>query len=363
MPEHTPSLISTGLVVVSVIFPILSVLCIYLRFKARRISRQMFQADDWWIIATWILSLSLSINVFIYARKIGVDYFHEDALSGAVDSAVCLVVASLLTGIVLACVKISILLFYKRIFVTLKFRIAAWAAIVFVSCWGIAMFLIVLLQGDPAEFVINGKSEFRIDPVAVGFTQVGSSVALDILVLCFPLPVIYRLKMPTKKKLLVGLIFWLGIFCCVAAIVRLVLLGQVLTRVLDAPTQVSLQSTQFIFLILEPHCSMIAACLPCLGPLFAGGRAPESIIRSVRSMLSLASRNSSQQSSKAVGLPSHDESQAELRQSDLAWPQSQNSVHIAKADGDTIPTHYDEDIELQNRDRINVTKGVDVVRG
>ncbi|KAI1371659.1 hypothetical protein F4677DRAFT_434777 [Hypoxylon crocopeplum] len=280
--EKVPSLISTGVVVVSALFPIVSAVSVYLRYRARLISRQDFRGDDWWIIATWILSLSLSIGVFVYAHKIGIDYYSTDPLSGATTSSMCLVVVSLLYGVVVTCVKISILLFYKRIFVTRTFQIAAWSAIAFVSLWGVAMFLVLFLQGDPTKFESEGTSAFRLDPLAVGFTQVGSSAALDILVLFFPLPVIFRLQMPLKKKILLGMIFWLGIFCCIAAVVRLVLMAQVLTQVIDTPTQVSRIAKQFIFLILEPHCSIIAACLPCYGPLFSSRRAPESIVWGVR---------------------------------------------------------------------------------
>ena len=46
-------------------------------------------------------------------------------------------------------------------------------------------------------------------------------------------------------------------------------------------------------MIIEPNASIIAGCLPCYGPLFTGGRAPESVVRSARSVLSLRSIHSS----------------------------------------------------------------------
>jgi hypothetical protein len=54
MADAIPSLITTGLVVVSVIFPLLSLASIVLRFKARRHTKLPLQADDWWIVATWV---------------------------------------------------------------------------------------------------------------------------------------------------------------------------------------------------------------------------------------------------------------------------------------------------------------------
>lgn len=49
------------------------------------------------------------------------------------------------------------------------------------------------------------------------------------------------------------------------------------------------QALNFLFMIIEPNASIVAACLPCLGPLLAGNRMLDSIIRSIRSIVSLAS--------------------------------------------------------------------------
>ncbi|KAI4149776.1 MAG: hypothetical protein LQ340_004450 [Diploschistes diacapsis] len=81
-----PSLITTGLIVVSVIFPVLSLLSIVLRFMARKSARQDFMADDWWIAAAWIASLSVSINSWYFGATTGVNYFTVDPLSGIEDS-------------------------------------------------------------------------------------------------------------------------------------------------------------------------------------------------------------------------------------------------------------------------------------
>lgn len=54
----------------------------------------------------------------------------------------CLWLASALVQLPLAAVKISILLFYKRIFCTQKFGIAVWVAIFLVSCWSIIFFFV-----------------------------------------------------------------------------------------------------------------------------------------------------------------------------------------------------------------------------
>lgn len=74
---------------------------------------------------------------------------------------------------------------------------------------------IVALQGNPATYILTAASGkvfvWRLNPTIVGYTQVGSSLILDVIILCFPLPVISRLHMPQRRKVMVGAIFWLGV--------------------------------------------------------------------------------------------------------------------------------------------------------
>lgn len=95
-------------------------------------------------------------------------------------------------------------------------------------------------------------------------------------------------------------------------------------------------------MILEPNCSIIAACLPCYGPLVAGGRQPESLIRSFRSVFSLhSSKASSIRSETNIGrngsttAKSYTDSQVELTRPPVPWsepqPRGENSVKIEQS--------------------------------
>lgn len=84
-------------------------------------------------------------------------------------------------------------------------------------------------------------------------------------------------------------------------------------------------------MVLEPNCSIIAACLPCYGTLFAKGQSLGSIIKSARSMFSLRSQGSSSRSrggdsltrgrgTKPTPEESGSESQVELTAPPDGWP-------------------------------------------
>ncbi|PYI10679.1 hypothetical protein BO78DRAFT_414316 [Aspergillus sclerotiicarbonarius CBS 121057] len=261
------AVVTAPLVVVSVLFPLLSFLSIIFRFQARRTARLDLQADDWWIMAAWLPTVGLSICTWAFGSITGIGTYKIDAATGIMKSLQFLLVCSVILQGGLCAVKISILLFYKRIF-------------------------LVLLEGDPISASWTEEGHFRFDTVAVGLAQSGTSIALDIAVLMLPLPVLWSLHMRPQKKLGVLLIFWLGAFCCVAAIVRLVLLHASLSKVATDPSMVRLQSKMIIFMLLEPNCSIMAACLPCFGTFFVGGRSLGSMIRSFRSVFSVRSQNS-----------------------------------------------------------------------
>ncbi|KAI1411212.1 hypothetical protein F5Y13DRAFT_201420 [Hypoxylon sp. FL1857] len=300
-----------------------------------------------------IFALSLSINAWVFGSITGLNHYKIDPLIGTEYSIKCIFVSSLLVQVALTVVKIAILLFYKRVFPMPKFKIAIWVAIFFVSCWGIILFFLVLLQGKPVSASWTGKGVLQFSPNALGLSQVGTSIALDVIVLCFPLPVIFRLHMPTSRKVGLAMVFWLGIFCCVAAIVRMVLLKRVLQGVVNANDQIYTESTQFIFMIIEPNASIIAGCLPCYGPLFSGGRAPESLVRSIRSTFSLESTRGSLSGNtrdNSTGGKYHGNSDIELQ--DVA-SSSQNS---------DVSTSGDQGLQIRDDGVINVTKAVEIVR-
>ncbi|KAH9884986.1 hypothetical protein F4778DRAFT_517129 [Xylariomycetidae sp. FL2044] len=358
---RVPSVVTKPLLAVSVVFPVLSAGSVYLRMRARNGAPQSVRSDDVWLFISWISTFSLSILVWIYGAKAGVDFYKVDAVQGTQDSLAMVFLSACIIALPLSSVKIAILLFYKRVFPLRVFNICVWVAIGVVSAWGLIFFFLVLTQVDPISASWKG-GRLRYNSTALGVSQVATSIALDLVVLCFPLPVISRLNMNKSRKIAVSLIFWLGGFCCVAAIVRLVLLNQSIRDIIHAQSHIYLQDQIYIFKIIEPNCSIIAACLPCYGPLFKGGRAAESLIRSVRSIVSLASGRShgSSRSSRLRRQQGRAAAESEIELRNLGYPGNvQQDAHcIAGKDSQDV-----EGRSLEPEDRIRVTRGVSVEEG
>jgi hypothetical protein len=121
-----------------------------------------------------------------------------------------------------------------------------------------------------------------------------------------------------------------------------------------------LEAKVYIFAVIEPNCSIIAACLPCYGPLLKGGRGAESLVASVRSAISLFSfgsqdsRNASRRNQPGSG--SNKQVAADLAQNDseLQLTDFGSTSHSRAAHVEAIP-HEEED--NTHEAGIKVTRG------
>ncbi|KAL2038434.1 hypothetical protein N7G274_008773 [Stereocaulon virgatum] len=272
-PTHslrTQSLVTTSLLAVAIVFPILATAAVALRFYARRLKSQRLKADDWTAVLSLVMCWAISINTIVAGGIAGINSTTMNPIAAATLFYKCLWIEGIPLGIGLASIKISILFFYRRIFVTNSFKWSVNVMVAVLIGWGISTVLVQIFAGDPVQSVWNPLvPKLRYNYAAFGLAVAGMSIVFDVIVLCFPLPVIKNLHMPTRRKVTVTGIFWLGAFCCVAASVRFYTLyqserGEAGGKNYDAATK------GFIWSHIEPNCSVIAACLPTFGNLFTG---------------------------------------------------------------------------------------------
>jgi hypothetical protein len=110
----------------------------------------------------------------------------------------------------MAAVKVSILLLYRRLF-TPFLSIVTLVLGIIVVCWCVAGVLVTTFQCDPIAAVWDFKLDANcIDPVAFSLAIALSGVLADLIVLCLPLQMVWRLHLPTRQKLVLSMIFGLG---------------------------------------------------------------------------------------------------------------------------------------------------------
>ncbi|TGO70129.1 hypothetical protein BOTNAR_0003g00220 [Botryotinia narcissicola] len=271
----------------SFVFPVLAGIAVYFRFHARRIQLIPYKADDYLILAAMLLAIVLACIVF------------EGSFRGSIGQPLSTLTPeqhTVLSKLSCGIVKCSVLMFYKRIFATSKFHLAANITLVAVSLWILASFFTQIFSAWPvSDWWTFGKS-FDMNYGAMVTSFAAMDIFLDVLILCLPLPVIKHLQMTRTRKFQIVGIFWLGIFCVVSASVRMYYAYQLSftaskPAVAFTPLFADDSTSSLIWGQIEPCTSIIAGCLPCLTPSFRGVRSPDSLIRSARSFRSIFSRS------------------------------------------------------------------------
>ncbi|KAF2967057.1 hypothetical protein GQX73_g6513 [Xylaria multiplex] len=323
--DAEPSLITSTLLAVAIVFPILGTLAVGLRFYIKTVKKQQLSSDDWVCALAQLASWGISVDIFVAAGLAGIDYTYPslNPLSAAVIFLRALWIEGFPLVFSLTLVKIAILLFYSRIFTTSKFKLAVHIYVGILTAWCIAVIICQLLAANPVQNAWNPLAttplRFNYNDFSLAFA--GMSLVFDVIVLCFPIPVIRNMQMTWAHKLQVLAIFWLGIFCCVSSAVRFYYLYSEisLTSIEMGPRRYLKVSTAFIWGTIEPNTSIIAACLPCYAPLFPKGRGLSTLLANFGTLFS-GRRSSRAKEKKGSDLLASDGSYPLQKPNDISGP-------------------------------------------
>ncbi|KAJ9223626.1 hypothetical protein DTO169C6_3978 [Paecilomyces variotii] len=265
---HASDNLSPNEIATDVIGFIVAFTAVILRVIARRRSRKQwgFGADDWMIVAamfpltgyTILLALSI-VNgegrhiIFLKNPKAFIQEY--------VAAIVCYSVGVMLT-------KISILLYYHRLFqsVTLSWVIGA-----VVVAYNLAVIFVAAFECIPLSSMWTGQPGKCI-ATKVPFTILAVMNTLtDIAILTLPVRYVCKLRMRTTRKIQVLAIFMLGGLVTIFGIIRAVAVG---TSKSTDPTYSAVY--EGIWSYTEMCVGVVAACLPTLGPLVRSGQSGSS---------------------------------------------------------------------------------------
>ncbi|KAK5999206.1 Satratoxin biosynthesis SC1 cluster 4-like protein [Cladobotryum mycophilum] len=193
--------------------------------------------------------------------------------------------------VLLVVVKTSILISYKRIFGHNRITLIQIYVLLGLSwCWGISTFVAGIFQCTPiAKMWKPLKPGTCIDVLAFIWGTSISSFIIDWMILLIPIVPVWKLRITTTQKVLVGGSFAFGSVACIASTIRAVSTNQVDFG--DVSKSVIKGS---IWAFIEPCLGMISACLPFLSSALGN-----KIIRMPNPMPSIYSRNNQCASGKA----------------------------------------------------------------
>ncbi|KAI1370590.1 hypothetical protein F4677DRAFT_465074 [Hypoxylon crocopeplum] len=238
-----------------------------LRFWCRWINRAGFWLDDWLILFALVCAVGLTATLLWDTVPRGLGR-HVQTFDPNVNElfSIGLFTAELTYTGVIVFVKFSILTLYWRIFNKTNIKLPISILAVTVLMWGIAVFLLTLLQCIPTRGFWNKTVEASCDVDSQKFLFAISipNILIDVTLLTLPIPYVIRLNVSKSQKRAIVSMFLLGGFVCIASIMRLV---AVVTEGTDADITWNLVN-QGIWAVVEADFAIISACLPTLRPIW-----------------------------------------------------------------------------------------------
>ncbi|KAH7002961.1 hypothetical protein EDB82DRAFT_549392 [Fusarium venenatum] len=260
-----PSRDRTTLVwVIGVVFLSLGLLGFILRVMARVVvGTQTWGADDWVMLLAVAMMIPLNgLSVQISRVGLGKDIWNVEP-DDITDFLYLFYWDSLLYLGVLPVTKISILIFYLKVFPGRMIRMTCYIFIGLNVAYFIAFELVSIFQCTPIEGAWRAwDKEFPAkcnDINMQGWMAAIINIFLDVGTMVIPLKELYRLSMSTKKKIQLMSMFSIGIFA-----VRLQSLASYATtdNVTQDYVEIGYWST------IEVPVGIICACMPAIRSLF-----------------------------------------------------------------------------------------------
>ncbi|KAI3328677.1 hypothetical protein F4824DRAFT_482649 [Ustulina deusta] len=274
--------LGTSIIIISIVFAVLPIIAVAFRFWSRLIQHSGFSWDDYFILPGLLFSVAICANTVVSVTLGGLgSHIRLDAEGNIIlDKRLTIFLQTefatqLLSVVSLASTKLSIVLFYRRIFRGNLFSIISLILLVVISAWGISFFFATLLECIPTSQAwesLYGTPEhdkYCYQYLPMFKATAISNMIVDIGILSVPIPIVWKLKIPTKQKIAVSVIFLLGAFVVGISIARIYFFYQSSASYEDAlDITVNIAPTLY-WTELEASIAVISACLPTLKPLFS----------------------------------------------------------------------------------------------
>ncbi len=221
--------------------------------------------DDYSVVLTLVVGLP---SVILIDRGLGLNGLGRDVwtvpFSHITNFVRSLYILEILYFLQIALVKLTLLLFFLRIFPKPITRRLLWATVTLNMLWGFTFAITAIFQCQPISYYWTSwdkESHGRcININILAWTNAAISIIFDVWMLALPLYEVFQLQLSWRKKAGVMMMFGVGTFVTVVSILRLNTL--VHFAVSKNPTW---DQVEFInWTCIEINVGIICACLPSL---------------------------------------------------------------------------------------------------
>ncbi|MCJ1469122.1 hypothetical protein MMC07_007755 [Pseudocyphellaria aurata] len=172
-------------------------------------------------------------------------------------------------------VKLSVIFFCRRIFCDVfknNFDMITKFLITLVIIWSVGFTFAMIFECGTSFWALFSTAENLVKNCAktlkLAEAFVISDVITDLMILCLPLPMVWRLQMSTRRKISATGVFLLGSFATAASIARMIVYLKYVYSAYPPPDR-DLTITELLFWsLIELGIGVLAACLPTLRLLF-----------------------------------------------------------------------------------------------
>ncbi|KAL4763216.1 putative MFS monosaccharide transporter [Aspergillus foveolatus] len=270
--------------VVSIVFFSLATIFVALRFVSRIWIVRRLALHDYLMLLAWLIDLGFSTALF-YATKKGLGLHDVDIPVTARSSLSSANYAfTVLYNPALMAVKSSILVFYLTLTQGEKiFRYANYATLFVVNAAGLALTFVNIFQCRPVEDAFAAQlpaDAHCTDILTLYLSSSPVNIITDLAILVLPNPILTRMRLPQKQKIILVVTFSFGFFVAVVDVIRIAYLQEATTDREIALRQIHIQnyggedfawyaSLSFMWSVVEVNVSVMCACVPSLKPLVA----------------------------------------------------------------------------------------------
>ncbi|KAL2833348.1 major facilitator superfamily domain-containing protein [Aspergillus cavernicola] len=270
--------------VVSIIFFLLATIFVALRFVSRIWIVRRVAIHDYLMLLAWLIDLGFSFALF-YATSQGLGLHDVDIpVAQQTNLSRANYAFTVLYNPALMAVKSSILVFYLTLTQGEKtFRYANYVTLLVVNAAGLALTFINVFQCRPVAAAFAAAlpaNAHCTDILTLYLSSSPVNIVTDLAILFLPNPILTRMRLPRKQKIILVITFSFGFFVAVVDVIRIAYLQEATTSREIALRQIHFQnygggdfawyaSLSFMWSVLEVNVSIMCACVPSLKPLVA----------------------------------------------------------------------------------------------
>ncbi|KAI4222617.1 MAG: hypothetical protein L6R36_006005 [Xanthoria steineri] len=206
------------------VFLVLPLVAVALRFLARRVTRVSLWWDDWLLLVAAVLVILNFIFLYETIKNGAGKHIQSEWPPQRLEHFLIYTYANeIIYASIVTCIKSSVLCLYLRVFgIKKKFAILVKCFMVAVITWGIAVLFTTIFQCNPVrgawDISVPRHQCFNLRTWLIA-TNV-PNIVIDFGIICLPIPLVWKLKLSTERKIGLTGVFLLGFFASIISIVR-----------------------------------------------------------------------------------------------------------------------------------------------